>query len=233
MKFNKIKVDLLFCSLCLVYVAGLLSANTVAGKWYNITFLGLPIVLTAANIPFSITYLITDIVSQKYGKAQSTYLVIAGLFTLSLYQFFIWVDIHSPSANTATDHYYTYIFGLSMASIIIGAVVYCVSQLADISIFSFIRSLFLKKFGEQGDKYRWVWNNASTLISQAIDTILYQLLFFGLYLGMIQKGQFHTVWHIIFAQYAVRVVLAFCDTPIFLLFTAVSKKRGVENGKDI
>ena len=67
---------------------------------------------------------------------------------------------------------------------------------------------------------RQIWNNASTLTSQIIDTAIYISIAFGIGLGwFMQEGGMMLVLGMVIGQYLLKAGLALCDTPFFYLLT--------------
>lgn len=94
-------------------------------------------------------------------------------------------------------------------------VAYLCSQSWDVWIFHKIRCRF---YGNP--KRRWIWNNASTLTSQIIDTAIYISIAFGIGLGwFMQEGGMMLVLGMVIGQYLLKAGLALCDTPFFYLLT--------------
>ena len=75
-------------------------------------------------------------------------------------------------------------------------------------------------------KRRWIWNNASTLTSQIIDTAIYISIAFGIGLGwFMQEGGMMLVLGMVIGQYLLKAGLALCDTPFFYLLTHKYKDK--------
>ena len=67
----------------------------------------------------------------------------------------------------------------------------------------------------KGKTCKWVWNNASTLVSQAIDTVI----FIGVAFGLGMQMPFVQLGWLALSQYLVKMILALLDTPIFYILT--------------
>ena len=100
-------------------------------------------------------------------------------------------------------------------------VAYLCSQSWDVWIFHKIRVRF-----NGNPKRRWIWNNASTLTSQIIDTAIYISIAFGIGLGwFMQEGGMMLVLGMVIGQYLLKAGLALCDTPFFYLLTHKYKDK--------
>ena len=99
---------------------------------------------------------------------------------------------------------------------VIGSLVaYFASQSWDVWFFHKIRNKF-----DANPKKRWIWNNASTMTSQIIDTVLFIGISFGLGFGWLFKSEMHLpLISMMIGQYALKFILAALDTPFFYLLT--------------
>lgn len=82
-------------------------------------------------------------------------------------------------------------------------------------VFHKLRDKYIAKHGSVRGG-RWIWNNASTMTSQAIDTIIFILLAFW--------GTVPNIWAMVISQYVLKLVLAALDTPVFYLLTQEETK---------
>lgn len=100
-------------------------------------------------------------------------------------------------------------------------VAYCASQTWDVFIFHKIKDWAEKKWGtESYNKWRWLWNNGSTMTSQIIDTVIFIGIGFGIGLGM--RG--NDLIGLMIGQYCIKFILALLDTPFFYFFTRKRKE---------
>ncbi|MGF7109153.1 queuosine precursor transporter [Treponema pedis] len=186
-----------------LFITSLLTANILGTKIISIFGLQMP----SATIAYAITYLMTDVVGELYGKKEANYLVKLGFIYLSISMIFIRIAIFLPSVNNATA--FNYVFN-STTRIILGSLAgYLVSQYIDVYIFHKIKSIY--------EKYKFIRNNASTIISQFIDTLIFT--FIGFY------GIMPTITNIIWGIFIAKVIIALCDTPFFYLLTRQAKKK--------
>ena len=84
-------------------------------------------------------------------------------------------------------------------------IAYMAAQSWDVFIFHLLKD-------KTGDKYKWLRNNASTMSSQIIDTLIFITI--GFY------GVVPNIWVMVASQYVVKFVLALLDTPFFYLLTS-------------
>jgi uncharacterized integral membrane protein (TIGR00697 family) len=114
---------------------------------------------------------------------------------------------------------FTAILGSSFRVVFASMIGYLVSQSWDVWIFHKVRDAYIKKHGSTKGG-RWIWNNASTMTSQIIDTAIFITIAF---IGVVPN-----IWTMILSQYLVKFVYALLDTPFFYLLT---RKRSEMNGE--
>lgn len=174
--------------------------------------------LTTGIITYPLTFLLTDVVSEIWGKRRADYMVILG-FVMSLLMLGVvtiaralppssfWTNdalglVSSDEMQQAFDASFYYpgvLLGASMTA-------YLVAQLFDVRLYHFWRRV------TQG-RHLWLRNNGSTWISQLVDTIIVNSIF--LRWGL--KMEWQPVFQIIVAVYVCKMVLAVLDTPLIYL----------------
>ena len=163
-------------------------------------------------ILYSSIYFATDLLSERYGKAEATRAVMIG-FTVSII-IIVMISIslmYLPASNletaelaqrmhaaTATLFNFTprFVFGSLLA--------YLISQRFDVWIFHLIKK-------KTRGRHLWLRNNASTMLSQAIDTIIYGVI---VWWGVVD---FTTAMQLALAKYFFKVIIALIDTPFIYL----------------
>lgn len=171
----------------------------------NIDIFGLS--TTAGNVLYAASFLVTDILSERYGKKSAQKAVYIGIFTTILFltgtQGLL---AFSPNASDimsgALDQLFGFVPRIALASI----VGYICSQTIDVALYHAIWN----KTGNSGKKL-WLRNCGSTLTSQAIDTVAFTFIgFWGVYDNKI-------FFSILFTTYFFKAIVAFCDTPFIYL----------------
>jgi len=173
------------------------------------------IYVPAGVLAYAVTFTITDIVGEIWGKDYAKQVVLAGFLTLAVVILLIWIAILLPAAPFWKDeHAFVAILGIKKGATritIASIAAYLVSQHHDVWAFNFWRRI-------TKEKHLWLRNNASTLVSQAIDTFLFvSLAFYGVV----------PVIPLILGQYFVKLCIALLDTPVVYLF--VHLIRGKES----
>jgi uncharacterized integral membrane protein (TIGR00697 family) len=161
-----------------------------------ILFLGL--VGSATLLPFSLTFLITDLISEIYGKNAAKKCVWIGLWTILAVFVLIRIAIIWPAAPFWKDQEpYARIFGGSLRIIAGGILSYLVSQLHDVWAFHFWRKV-------TRGRHLWLRNNLSTMVSQLINTIIFiSIAFYGI----------QPIGPLFLGHYLGKVAVAALDTP--------------------
>lgn len=162
---------------------------------------------TAGNVLYAASFLVTDILSEKFGKKEAGKAVKYGLCVTLLWvlgtQVTLWF---TPNANDYISESLGTVFGLAPRIAIAGFVGYACSQTIDVFLYHFI----WKKTGDNSKKL-WVRNNFSTLTSQAVDTVIFTTLaFWGTY-------PMEVFMSILLSTYLFKAIVAVLDTPFIYL----------------
>lgn len=199
-----------------IFITSLLIANVVSSK--IVSFWGLTV--PAAIVAYPLTFLMTDVIGEIWGKEEANKTVKLGFVCQMISLILIGGAILLPVAPFANNQaQFTAILGSSFRVVFASMVGYLVSQSWDVWIFHKVRDAYIKKHGSTKGG-RWIWNNASTMTSQIIDTAIFITIAF--------IGTVPNIWTMILSQYLVKFVYALLDTPFFYLLT---RKRSEMNGE--
>ncbi|MCH8955029.1 queuosine precursor transporter [candidate division KSB1 bacterium] len=216
------RYEQLYAGFMAVFVTFVVLTNTVGVK----LFTAFGIVLPVSIIWFPLTFLITDIVSEMYGARRARFLVIMGFCMSLLLLAFSLIGIRLPVASFyPLQEDYTNIFGPIWRLLFGSMAAYLLAQLIDVRLFHFWKKL-------TKGKHLWLRNNASTMISQFIDTFTVNTIF--LYKNpTIFTGDFSDLMGVILGVYILKVAIAALDTPLcYLGVWFVERMTGVK-GEDI
>ena len=165
--------------------------------------------LTLGNAIYASSFLVTDILSEKYDKKSAQKAVYIGLFTA-----FIWVaatqmiTLFTPNANDFIMPHLQKVFHVLPRIALASVFTYAVSQTLDIHLYH----LWWKLTGKT-ERFLWLRNNGSTLISQLTDTIVFTLIAFaGLF-------PWQYIFTLCWTTYMVKALVALFDTPFLYLTT--------------
>lgn len=165
---------------------------------------------TLGNVIFASTFLVTDIMSEVYGKKAATKTVYLGAAAVAFFVVIsnIWM-LFTPSANDWAMPSIINIFSTTPRLMCASLMVYLICQRLDVWLYHF----WWSKTSSSGDKSRGLWlrNNGSTLISQLFNAILFNVFaFYGVFDG-------ETLVSIIISSYVIFVVIGLLDTPFIYL----------------
>ncbi len=170
-------------------------ANVIASKMVMFGRFTVP----AGVIVFSMTFLITDILSEKWGKHHAKTAVWAGFYTSLLLVLSIFITISWPAAPFAKEFgvMFAKVLGMTPRIVVASLFTYLISQHHDVWAFHFWKKV-------TKGKHLWLRNNASTIVSQLIDSVIFSFLaFYGVF----------PVVPVIIGAWVVKVIIAIVDTP--------------------
>lgn len=164
---------------------------------------------TLGNVLFASTFLITDILSENTGKKAANKAVLVGIFA-SL--FFVvlsssWL-LYIPSENDWVMPSIREIFTATPRMVLASMAVYALSQFFDVWLYHKWWNFSEKRCGNRR-AFLWLRNNGSTLISQLVNTVLFNVAAFAGTEGYDAK----LILSIIAAGYVIYVVTSLLDTP--------------------
>ncbi|MCC8073151.1 MAG: queuosine precursor transporter, partial [Clostridiales bacterium] len=173
---------------------------------------------TLGNILFAATFLATDILSECEGKKAANKAAIIGVFASV---FFLLISqswlLYIPSENDTAMESIKNVFSSTPRVIIASLSVYAICQLFDVWLYHKWWDFTKKKFGNS-DKYLWLRNNGSTLISQMLNTLLFTIFaFVGTY-------DVKTLISIFLSSYVIFIVTSLLDTPYIYFARKIHNK---------
>lgn len=210
----------------MIFAVSLIISNVVTAKliYTGISLFGVVITLPGAALCYAITFLMTDVIGELFGKTEANKTVRWGFICQVLATALIVLTQKLPAADPVAQEAYNTILGQNYIFVIGSMVAYFASQSWDVYIFHKIRDRF-----NADQSKRWIWNNASTMTSQIIDTVLFIGISFGIGFGwLFNKEMWSTLAAMMVGQYVLKFILAALDTPFFYLLT---RGNEVNNGK--
>jgi hypothetical protein len=176
----------------------------------------LGVTATLGNIVYASSFLITDILSENYGKQAARRVVYFGLaviigFTLLMNL----ARLFEPAADDFAHESLSVIFGFLPRIAVASLAAYLVSQLHDVWAYAFWKRRF------DGIRTIWIRNNLSTMVSQLVDTLVFTTIAFA---GVFSVGVF---LEIVLTTYLLKVIVAAADTPFVYLATWWVRRGGV------
>lgn len=175
-------------------------------------------------LPYPITFLITDLISEIYGRKKANQIVTAGIFASFFSMGIVLLADFAPAIpnSPVDDVVFGKVFALSPIAVLASMLAYLFAQYVDIAIYHFWKKL-------TDGKHLWLRNNFSTFLSQFIDTCtvvsllcLFKVLPWSMFYGLVISG------------FLFKVLIAFLDTPFLYFFVYILRKRfGLKLGEEI
>lgn len=166
-------------------------------------------------LPYPITFLITDLISEIFGKRKANQIVTAGIFASFFSMGIILVSEIAPatSSSPVDDAIFSKVFALSPIAVLASMIAYLCAQYVDIAIYHFWKKV-------TKGRHLWIRNNFSTFLSQFIDTFtvvgllcVFKVLSWDLLFGLVVSG------------FLFKVLIAILDTPFLYFFVYILRKR--------
>ena len=179
-KEKKATAERLYYVLGALFIAALITCNLIANKFISVDLGFKVFTISAGVLPYPLTFLITDILSELYGQKRTTQVVLSGLVASIFVLFVLWLGAQFPaiSSSPVSDETYDNVFQNAWRVIAASMFAYLAAQLIDVRLFHFWKKI-------TGGKMLWVRNNFSTLASQLVDTTL---VVFVLFVGTLPFG---------------------------------------------
>ena len=200
--------------LAALFTAALVVCNLLSNKFIEIDLGFKVFVVSAGILPYPLTFLMTDILSEFYGKKKTDYVVYTGFVVLLFVLLSIYLAGLFPAiaGSPMGDAAFGEVFSNSTRIILASKVAYLVAQLVDVRLFHFW------KWVTKG-KHLWVRNNGSTMISQLVDTVLVVGIIFY------DREEPSVVLQYILDGWLFKVVMAALDTPFMYAASWWFRKR--------
>jgi hypothetical protein len=168
----------------------------------------LGVTATLGNIVYASSFLITDILSENYGKAAARRVVYYGLAVIVGFTLLMNLALlFEPAADDFAHDSLQVIFGFLPRIAAASLAAYLVSQLHDVWAYAFWKKRFERV------SQIWIRNNLSTMVSQLVDSVVFTTIAFA---GVFSLGVF---LEIILTTYLLKVIVAAADTPFVYLAT--------------
>lgn len=176
---------------------------------------------TLGNVMFASTYLITDILSENEGKKSASRAVWLGVFAsavmLVITQYWL---LYSPSEGDWASPYIRAIFSTTPRMLLASFLGYVISQRFDVWLYHRWWNYTTKKTGD-GSRFLWLRNNFSTLISQAVNTVIFTLTAFA---GWYDRA---TLLSVMLSSYVIYIFTSLLDTPFLYIARKMKQKNKV------
>ncbi|MGY0393460.1 queuosine precursor transporter [Bizionia sp. KMM 8389] len=218
---DKLLSQRIYLLLTALFITSLVVSNLIFQKFFswkpfNLTVFGTSLFeISVGILPYPITFLMTDLISEIYGKKAANQVVVLGIFA-SLFSMLI---IYTAGAVPATswspvnDSLFNTVFGNTAIAVLASMLAYLFAQFIDIQIYHFWKRL-------TKGKHLWFRNNFSTFFSQFVDTSTILLLLCSF--NIIPWDKFVGL---LIAGFLFKVLIAIIDTPFLYLGVYLFRKR--------
>ena len=191
-----------------------------------------PLALAVGVLPYPLTFLCTDFISEFYGRRRANFVVLVGLLLNGLVIGFLWLGHALPAANASIRppwqdlefvkpiflpfggevtniELFEVIYRCSRGAVLASMVAYLAAQFCDVFLFHFWKRL------TRGRRL-WLRNNGSTMISQLVDaTAVIFVTFWSSF--MAGEKTLAVMLGLVGSNYLFKVVVAALDTIPFYL----------------
>lgn len=210
------QAERLYLILAALFIASLVGGNLIFQKFFSWDFFGLhTFELSVGILPYPITFLITDLIAEIYGKRRANQVVLAGLGASVFVLLILSLANVVPATewSPVSNEVFSQVFGLTAIAVMASMSAYLLAQLIDIRLYHFWKD-FTK------GKHLWLRNNASTMTSQLVDTsaVLLLLCLFG-------AIEWNLFWTLLWSGFFFKVLIAALDTPVLYLLVYLTKKH--------
>ena len=188
-----------------LFVACLVAANLIGLKIANFAIFD----ASVGILVFPILFLITDIIEEVHGKQRAKQFVYIGLACLVFILAITVIAVLLPTASRSfvSHEAYANIFGTTLRIFIASIIGFFLSQMHDVWAFNFWKQ-------KTAGKHLWLRNNASTIVSQFLDTTIF--MFIAFYLITPKFDEFY-IFALIIPYWLIKVLVAIIDTPFCYL----------------
>ncbi len=205
-----------------MFITSLVVSNLIFQKFFywkpfgDITVFGAPLFeISVGVLPYPLTFLITDLISEIFGKKKANQIVTAGIFASFFSMAIVLVSDIAPAipGSPVDDELFSKVFALSPIAVLASMLAYLCAQYIDIAIYHFWKRL-------TKGRYLWLRNNFSTFSSQIIDTttVVGLLCLFGVIPWDMFQG-------LVISGVLFKIFIALLDTPLLYLFVYILRKR--------
>lgn len=218
---DKALAQKIYLYLAALFITSLVVSNLIFQKffyWYpaDISIFGIRLFeLSVGILPYPITFLITDLISEIYGQKRANEVVVAGIFAsfFSIGILLVAGALPAIPSSPVNSETFTQVFSLSPLAVLASMMAYLIAQFIDIRVYH-----FWKKLTE--GRHLWLRNNFSTFSSQIIDsaTVIFLLCAFNVL-------PWNLFWGLTLSSITFKVFIAAIDTPFLYLFVGMFRKR--------
>ena len=218
---NKLLAQKIYLILGALFITSLVVSNLIFQKFFywhpfDMQVFGVDLfILSVGILPYPITFLITDLISEIYGKQKANQMVTVGIFASIFSVIIISVADSLPAIadSPVGDVLFSKVFGSTIIAVFASMITYLLAQFIDIRIYHFWKNL-------TKGRMLWLRNNFSTFFSQFVDTFtitfllcLFEVLKWDQFTGLLISG------------FLFKILIALIDTPFLYLGVYLFRKK--------
>jgi len=206
--------DRFYIILAGIFIASLVTCNLIANKFVTVNLGFKVFIISAGILPYPLTFLVTDLISEIYGQKKANLVVFSGFVASIFVLSFLWLgaQFNSIPNSIVDDFTYNTVFQNAWRLITASMVAYLFAQFIDVRVFHFWKKL-------TNGKHLWLRNNGSTIASQLIDTTLVISI---LFVGVWDTNQ---ILSAIIDGWIFKMLIALLDTPIIYVVIYLLKGK--------
>lgn len=212
----------IFLVLVGLFLLALIVANVFAASKLISLDLGFHTVVVAVGIlPYPVTFLVTDLISELYGRERASFTVLVGFFVSVGLLLFIELGKRVPAFDPAQQELFARFFSTNVRAVAASMLAYLIAQFLDVRLFHWWKKV-------TRGRHLWLRNNGSTVGSQLVDTVVVTTVLFlgtsppfmeGKTMGM------QEIAPIIRDGFLFKAIVALLDTPLFYLGVHLLRPR--------
>ena len=197
----------IYIGLCIFFVSLLVLGNMVYQKFVSLQLPFHKFELSVGAILYPLTFLVTDLIVEFYGKEKAQFCVKLALFTNILIVIIISIMDYLPATTWSkiNDQMFHDVFGYYGVAVIGSNIACYTSQAIDVRLYLFIRKL-------THGQYLWLRNIVSTSISLFIDTMVVIVFMTTFSVFPIEQ-----MWVLIANSYSWKLFFSICSVPLFYI----------------
>jgi hypothetical protein len=209
----------LYTLLSSIFLSALILAEITGSKLIQLPITeGLVFTMTMGVVPFPVTFIVTDIINEYYGRKGIRYVTFMGMAMILFVLVLLRIDMVIPAASFSpvNDEAFNMVFSASGRIIVGSLTAYIIGQLIDISVFHYLRE-------KTGAKLLWLRATGSTIVSQLMDSFVVLFIAFS---GTLVVEQIVSVG---ITNYIYKFLIAVLITPLlYIVHRLIDRYLGME-----
>ena len=186
----------------------------------TVDFFYSPEPVALGTILFASTFLCTDILSEYYGKEKARTNILIGFCAFLFMTLLMVLTIgFKPSEGDWIQESLSNVFTPMTRFFIASMIAYLISQYFDVWFFSYLKKI-------TSEKYLWLRNNLSTIVSSLVDNTVFSI-FAWILLNPETVSVYNVIMIYILGTYLLRILIALLDTPFIYVAKFFIKKTDV------